>query len=443
VKTPAILQAFKNDILPAGAQLLQVDDPVAIGGHRLTGRLRSGGAGIVYLARDRAAGLVTIKTTHPGTTEPDPVRTRLRAEAACVRRLPPACTARLMRDGTDQTPPFLVAEHVEGPSLERIVDVEGSLPSPVVTALAADLAQALAAIHGAGVVHGNLTPANVLVTKDGLRVTDFGVAEEASGEPAEIGALADNPGWLAPELLTGAAPDRRCDIFGWGCVVTYAATGHSPYPPPATGEPTRVQPVDTGVLDAPLRRLVDASVSEDPVVRPTADDLVTRLEAITGTDPEPLPDTQPVPLPGERPHAVRGPHRPRARSALSLLATLAALFIALPAATERVSGTPPPSAAGPAPTATGPAPPSEPPASPARPRPPRSSNSAAISLYGQPPPVPRRARPAPKADPRPSRTPLWMSCASTRTGWCSLPGGKFATPTPRPSGWDDLWETAP
>jgi serine/threonine protein kinase len=441
VKTPAILQAFKNDILPAGAQLLQVDDPVAIGGHRLAGRLRSSGAGLVYLARDRGAELVTIKTAHPGTTEPEPVRSRLRAEAACARRLPAACTSRLLQDGTDQTPPFLVGEHVEGPSLERIVDVKGPLSSPMVTALATDLARALAAVHGTGVVHGNLTPANVLVTKDGLRVIDFGVAEEGSGEPAEIGALADNPGWLAPELLAGAPPSPRCDVFGWGCLVAYAATGHSPYLRTPDGGPARFQPLDTDVLAPPLRRLVDASVSEDPAERPAAADLVARLDTITDAGPATQPVSLPVSLPptgspGGR-HEARGARRPRRikpRSAASLLVMLAAVLIAVPAATERPSSPPRPQAAGPAPPrAAGPI------APPAKPRAKRSSNSAALSL--QAPTVGRRARPAPKAEPRPSRSPLWMSCASTRTGWCSLPGGDTAGPAPRPSGWRITWST--
>jgi serine/threonine protein kinase len=437
VKTPAILQAFKNDILPADAQLLQVDDPVAIGGHRLTGRLRSSGAGLVYLARDRGAELVTIKTAHPGTTEPEPVRSRLRAEAACARRLPSACTSRLLQDGTDQTPPFLVGEHVEGPSLERIVDVKGPLSSPLVAALATDLARALAAVHGAGVVHGNLTPANVLVTKDGVRVIDFGVAEEGSGAPAEIGALADSPGWLAPELLTGAPPSPRCDVFAWGCVVAYAATGHSPYLRAPTGGPARFQPLDTGVLDPPLRRLVDASMSEEPADRPTAADLLARLDTIADTGPS----TQPVMLPsaassGGRQEARR-PRRIRPRSAVSLLVLLAALLVAVPAATERVSSPPRPEAAGPAPPrTTGPVTP------PGKPRAKRPSNTAALSLYGQAPPTDRQARRAPKDEPRPSRTPLWMSCPIMRTGWCSLPGGRTATPAPRSPGWRLDWSTA-
>jgi serine/threonine protein kinase len=411
VKTPAILQAFKNEILPAGAQLLQADDPVEIGGRRLTGRLRSSGTGDVYLARDRGAGLVTIKTTHAGTTEPGPVRARLRAEAACSRRLPSSCTTRLLHDGTDQTPPYLISEHVEGPSLERIVDVKGPLPATMVTALATDLAGALEAIHDEEIVHGNLTPANVLLTKDGLRVIDFGVAQEisTSGEPAEIGAVADNPAWLAPELLTGGPPGAACDIFGWGCLVAYAATGHSPFGETGAGGPA----LGTGALAAPIRRLVDASVSDDPAGRPSATELTARLAE--PADPPPAHDDA-------EQHAVPAVRRRRGirmRAAVPVLTALVAALIAVPTATEH-SPTPSPTALAP----------SSPPKTPS-PKP--ASNKAAMSVYDAPPTpsaAPKTSRQ--EAQPRSRRSgTIWMSCG----GWCSAPDAKSTTKPPRPPWW--------
>jgi serine/threonine protein kinase len=416
VKTPAILQAFKNDLLPAGAQLLQADDPVEIGGHRLTGRLRSSGTGDVYLARDRGARLVAIKTTHAGTTEPGPVRARLRAEAACSRRLPSSCTTRLLHDGTDQTPPFLINEHVEGASLERVIDVKGPLPSPMVTALATDLAHALEAVHDEKIVHGNLTPANVLLTKDGLRVIDFGVAQEisTSDEPAEIGAVADNPGWLAPELLNGGPPEAACDIFGWGCLVTYAATGHTPFGETGSDGPA----LDTCALARPLRRLVDAAVGEDPAGRPSATELAARLAE--PADPPPADDTSAEPPAAP---AVRRRHRIRTRAAVPVLAALIGALIAVPTATEH-SPAPPPAARAP----------SSPPKKPA----PRS-NTAALSLRGAPPPpsatpkIPSRQEMPPRS--RRGGGTIWMSCG----GWCAAPSTKPSTKHPRPPGWRITW----
>jgi len=415
VKTPAILQAFQNEFLPAGAQFLQADDPVEIGGHRLTGRLMSSGAGVVYLARDRDAGLVTVKTTHTGTTDPEPVRARLRTEAGCARRLPSSCTARLRHDGTDQTPPFLVSEHVEGPSLERVIDVKGPLPAAMVRALATDLAETLATVHGAGVVHGNLTPANVLLTKDGLRVIDFGVAQEisASGEPAEIGAAADNPGWLAPELLAGGPPGPACDVFGWGCLVTYAATGHSPH---------GATPLDADALEEPVRRLVGAAVAEDLAGRPTAAELTAELTA--GFAEEPIraaPEEMPA-VPAVR-HRRR---RVRSRATVSALLSLAALLVAVPTPTGHRSTAPPPAAKTLGPVA----PPKK--AAPHK----RRSNAAAMAVYDAPPVVTRNSRRGPKAktSPPPSRDTVWMSCSSKRPGWCSITKAPDPDP-PGPSGW--------
>lgn len=413
MKTPAILQAFKHEILPTDTQLVQADDPVAIGGRRVAGRLRSSGGGVVYLAHDRDAGLVTVKTAHAETADSAHLRARLRAEAACARRLPDSCTARLLHDGTDETPPYLVSEYAAGPSLERVIDVKGPLSSTVVTALATDLARVLEGVHAAKIVHGNLTPANVLFTKAGLRVIDFGVAQGiATGdEPAEVGAAADNPGWLAPELLTGAPPGRACDIFGWGCVVAYAATGHSPYRRTnADGTPRR-QPLDTCGLDDRLRRLIDVSIAEDPACRPSAAALTTRLNAPVEADPE-LPAVV-LEVPGHHGQARRQAHRSRSRALVSALVMLAALFVVIPTATEHGGrhAAPPPDASAPLGQA------------PAKKRlvKPRS-NSAAMSLYDAPEaPAARAPRAAPRVRPHRPRHLLWMSCSTAGPPWCSVP----------------------
>ncbi|MDN3354056.1 protein kinase [Actinomadura sp. DC4] len=413
MKTPAILQAFQNQILPANAQLLQADDPVEVGGHRLAGRLPSSGAGVVYLARDRAGGLVTIKTTHAGTTDHGRVRARLSAEAACSRGLPASCTARLLHDGTDRTPPYLVGEYLGGPSLERVVDVRGPLSPSAAGAFAADLAETLTTVHESGLVHGNLTPANVLLTRQGLRIVDFGVAQEisTSGEPAEIGAVADNPGWLAPELLTGGPPSPACDVFGWGCVVAYAATGHSP---------DATTPRDLDSLDEPVRGLVAAAVGEDLAGRPAAASLTTLLAA----DPPSPPDDA---LP-EEPAPVRRPRRARSRAALGALLAVGAALFAVPSTSERPFATPPPRTRGPV------APPQK-----AHPPPKRRSNMAARSVNDAPPPSQAaKQRGGRSLSPRlrPSAPPkIWMSCSNRHPGWCSL----SEKPPDDPTGWQFSW----
>jgi serine/threonine protein kinase len=467
VKKPLTLQTFGNQILPAGAQLLQAEDPVAIGGHRLAGRLRSSETGVVYLARDGGAGLMAVKTTRAETTEQASARDRLRTEAACARRLPSFCTARLLHDGTDQTPPYLINDHVEGPSLEQVVDADGPLAPELVRALAAELARALAAIHDAGVIHCNLTPANVLLTKHGLRVIDFGVAQEisTSGEPAEIGAVADSPGWLAPELLTGGPPSPACDVFGWGCLVGYAATGHSPYGETKSDDLdrwARLQPAEAGALDEPIRDLVEASVTEDPASRPTAADLIARFDMPVGAAADPPlahdPDQDPpldTATSGMTHHAskhragtaARHPRRPgraKALGAVSVLVTLAALLITVPTGTDPYPG--PPKAPSPSrPLHSAPEPSHGPGIRGQRPGPghphPRSTTDApdrsAIVAVGEPPWAGRSTRSLERAE-SPRRS-MRMRCASVPSARCSKSAAQVFNAWKRSSGWRFSW----
>lgn len=419
MRTPAIFQAFQREVLPSGAELLQADDPVTIGGHRLAGRLASSGTGAVYLARDRDGRLVTVRTAPPRAADPGPVRARLRAEAACARRLPSSCGTPLIHDGTDDTPPYLVSGHVEGPSLERVIDVKGPLPAVMVTALAADLARVLAAVHDAGVVHGNLTPGNVVLTQDGLRVVDFGVAQEfaSSGEPAEVGAVADNPGWLAPELLTGGPPSPACDVFGWGCLVAYAATGHSPH----AAVPSRL-----GALEPALRRLVESAVAEDPAVRASTAELAAALDA-PAADP-PADVAAPAP-----PAAAHGARRAPGRAVVSALVIVTALLFAIPAGEDHTPAPPEAPRPGAPPLA-------------AKPRHRPASNKAALSAYDQPPAPVRQTRPTRRGGPRPPHTMVWMTCSSTRPGWCSLSGPSRDGPTrlgDGPPSWRITWTSVP
>jgi serine/threonine protein kinase len=416
VKNPSTLLTFRNEILPSSAQLLEADDPVTIGGLRLTGRLRSSGTGIVYLACDGTAGLVAVKTAR--TESDEKVRDRLRTEAACSQRLPSFCTARLVHDGTDHTPPYLVSDHVAGPSLEQVVDANGPLAPGLVGELAAELARALAAIHEAGVIHGNLTPANVLITKQGLRVIDFGVAQEisASGEPAEIGAVADNPGWLAPELLTGGPPGPACDVYGWGCLVGYAATGHSPHE--ETG-PTH--------LDEDVLHLVEAALGETPADRPSAAELLARLDADAdaGTGPRPADDPDPPPAAEAASHTTS--HTPKHRmptrrsrtiaTVAVLVAVAAALLIVIPLR----SGGSQPNALAPAQPIQSPPEPSpsprvraQPPAGAHPHRGPKASNTSAIAVVNQPSRATRKVRSMRKL-----RRSIQMSCSSMPSPWCS------------------------
>jgi eukaryotic-like serine/threonine-protein kinase len=304
---------------------------------------------------------VAVKTALAEKADPAGVRRRLRTEAACARRLPSFCTVELLVDGTDQTRPYLISDYVEGPSLEQFVDDVGPLEPPQVKAVAVAVAKALAAVHRAGLIHGDLKPAHVLLAADGPRLIDFGIAQEipAAGGSAEIGAVADSPGWMAPERATGGPVGPAADVFGWGCLVRYAATGRSPFAEVDADGPgwqTVPEPAELNAWDEPLRGLVKAALANDPADRPTADHLASRLGAVdrdpTARTPEAgtamLPRSDAAPAAATNPAPVLdtelttgGPRRPRWAKALvvtSVPVTLAAVLIAVIAGTGRDAG---------------------------------------------------------------------------------------------------------
>jgi eukaryotic-like serine/threonine-protein kinase len=274
-------KALGGEVLPPGAEPLTADDPAAIEGHRLTGRLAAGDAGVVYLAHDPAGEHVVVKTTRMRKADQTQARRRLRTEATAVRRLPDSCTPRLLIDGSDESPPYLVREYIEGPSLAQFVEGLGPLEPEQLRALAEALARALAAVHDAGLVHCDIEPTNVLLAADGPRLIDFTIAQERPlpRRPAEVGTVPDNPGWVAPERRGGFAAGPASDVFGWGCLLGYAATGGSPFDEDAVAEGRR-SAARAGALDAieePIRGLVEEALAVDPADRPGTADIVARL----------------------------------------------------------------------------------------------------------------------------------------------------------------------
>ena len=278
----ATSSASADEILPSGVRSLRPDDPAEIGGHRLLGRLGSGGMGVVYLGQDPLVGFVAVKAAHEDATGDDEPRRRLAAEAACIRQVPETCTARLLADGTARTPPYIVTEYVEGRSLADVVRKDGPLPPEQLHALAIGVGRALAAIHAAGLVHRDLKPPNVLLTPTGPRVIDFGIAHEvtAVGGPTGPGMVVGSPGWIPPERLDRQPATPASDVFGWGCLVGYAGLGRNPFGEGDHDELTRRimrEPPDLDGLDDSLRSLVEEALAKDPSARPSAADLLALL----------------------------------------------------------------------------------------------------------------------------------------------------------------------
>ncbi|MEU7990364.1 serine/threonine-protein kinase [Streptosporangium canum] len=263
-----------------GLTALAPGDPVRLGAYRLAGRLGAGGQGIVYEAYDAEGGRAAIKVLH-GDVAADPrLRTRFMKEAEAARRVASFCTARILAVDFDAPRPYIVSEFVAGPDLRGAVREGGPYAGDALHRLAIALATALTAIHRAGVVHRDVKPENVLLGPDGPRVIDFGVARTGEMPPTTTGIVAGTPTFMAPEVFVGQRAGPPADVFAWGGVLLFAATGKDPFQAETLGGVMhRVLTVDPDLGDVtePLRSLMAAALAKEATARPTAHELLTGL----------------------------------------------------------------------------------------------------------------------------------------------------------------------
>src|SRR5580658_9005042 len=204
-------------------------DPERIGPYAILGRLGAGAMGWVYLGRSSAGRLVAVKTIRPELAEEAGFRTRFAQECAAARRVSGVFTAAVVAAEPDADVPWLATAYIPAPSLRALVRKCGPLPAATVRWLAAGCAEALASIHGVGLVHLDLKPSNVLVGTDGPKVIDFGVARAAERIPGASGWLG-TPAYMAPEQAQDPARvSAASDVFSLGGTLLFAATGHPPY----------------------------------------------------------------------------------------------------------------------------------------------------------------------------------------------------------------------
>ena len=325
-------------------QELAPGDPELIGPYRLRGRLGAGGMGRVYLGLSPGGRSVAVKVIRADLAQDTEFRARFRREVAVARTVSGLFTAPVIDADVDGPVPWLATAYVPGPSLADAVSQHGPLPAASVLALARGLAEALSAIHAAGVVHRDLKPANVLLAEDGPRVIDFGISRAVEASVlTHTGLVVGSPGFMSPEQAEGREVGPPSDIFSLGAVLAFAATGQGPFGSGST--PALVYRVvhsgpQLDLMPAEVRSLAERCLAKDPALRPTAADLlaaaaypaagwlpepVTRAQAAvpltmtTATPPgvpAPVPPV-PVPVPGPPPTAALagrpGGRRRRAR----------------------------------------------------------------------------------------------------------------------------------
>ena len=265
---------------------LRADDPPRIGRYRLVARLGAGGSGRVFLAQAPSGGLVAVKVVHARFAHRQDRRERFAREVVAVRGIDPAYVAPVVDHDLDAAEPWLATEYLPGLTLRQVVELHGPLPEGSLRTLGAALARALAAIHRAGVVHRDLKPSNLVVTPDGPRVVDFGIARPEGADTITVpGSLLGTPGYIPPERIRDRRSGREGDVFALGAVLVYAATGEGPYGVGSApvllyrtqSEEPRLDGLRTAVDDPRLADTVARCLARDPARRPTADALVERF----------------------------------------------------------------------------------------------------------------------------------------------------------------------
>jgi serine/threonine protein kinase len=269
---------------------LKAGDPVVVGPYKLLGRLGAGGMGQVYLAKSPGGRLVAIKLIRPELAEERGFRARFTGEIAAARNVSGIYTAAVVDADTDAELPWMATVYVPGPSLTDAVEDNGPLPVKTVLALAAGLAEALEAIHRAGLVHRDMKPSNVLLAADGPRVIDFGISRALERSMmTTTGMVLGSPGFMSPEQAMGEQVGKPSDVFSLGAILAYAATGAGPFgtgPTPALLYRVVREDADLSKVPGRLRPLIEQCLAKDPASRPTPSALLSALgdevEVITG-----------------------------------------------------------------------------------------------------------------------------------------------------------------
>jgi eukaryotic-like serine/threonine-protein kinase len=260
---------------------------VQVGRYQIVGTIGAGATSKVVRAFDPMIGRhVAIKLFSPQLAT-DEGRERFIKEARVVGQISHPSIVALHDMGIDEatSTPYLVMEHIEGQPLDRILE-KGSIPYSRACAWVADVAIALHVAHRKGIIHGDVKPANILITEDGkVKLTDFGMARLASRDTKDT-PLLGTPAYWCPEQILGKAQDARSDIFSLGVVLYEMVTGKRPFDAESLQaicqkvmSATPLPPSQmNGSLPAGLNELIASCLEKDPGQRRnSAEDLALDL----------------------------------------------------------------------------------------------------------------------------------------------------------------------
>lgn len=277
----------------------------SVGRYVLVEEIGRGSMGTVFRSTDPLIErTVAVKTVHlakldDGSLEP---RMRFLREAKAAGRLTHPGIVAVYDVGEIEDLAFIVMEFVEGRSLKEVLEAGTPVPLATAAEIVRQAADALAAAHRSGVVHRDVKPGNLMLTRAGtVKITDFGIARIDQSQRTRTGVLVGSPGYMSPEQLSGKPVDGRSDVFSLGSVFYELATGKGPF---EAASPEDVLQLMTNIVSRPhaapsavapsVPKAVDAIVAralaKNPAQRyPTAEAMSADLRAALAADLRPAP----------------------------------------------------------------------------------------------------------------------------------------------------------
>jgi serine/threonine protein kinase len=241
-----------------------------------------GGVGILYRARQlRLDRPVALKLVEPDVARDPVVRERLRREARAVAMLDHPNVVPLYEAGEEEGTVYIVTRWVEGTELGALILRDGPFEPGRAARTTAQIAAALEVAHERGLVHRDVKPSNVILTReDHVYLTDFGLAKRAETAPGLTGGdlMLGTVDYVAPEQIEGSEPDARSDVYSLGCVLFETLTGAAPFADQKGG----------------MAKMWAQVNAETPLVRERRPDVPPALEDVVRSAMAKAPDARPT-----------------------------------------------------------------------------------------------------------------------------------------------------